>query len=213
MRGNRTITLTCFVMSAGLAGCDTADRQQVLLFASDTKVALDVSADPEGKPSFTLGYRRDELIWLPLASEKGEFEAENGGNQKDAYSVIASFGFDSGGQDAKISQFMATGFAARALAESGGAALVNPESVSPAVAKIREMEQSDIDLIVRHVTKDAQIQKGVFGALVDKTTMVSGRKTQLKKDAEGKTPDQLRGVLSQPSYSPFLRELTNGISS
>ncbi|NWG87092.1 MAG: hypothetical protein HXY26_06200 [Hydrogenophilaceae bacterium] len=38
------------------------------MFGTDTKVAVDISGDPTGQPSFTVGYKRREAIWLPLSS-------------------------------------------------------------------------------------------------------------------------------------------------
>ncbi|OLF54411.1 hypothetical protein [Pseudomonas chlororaphis] len=63
--GFRLIAL-CFGL-AGLAGCSGLGSN-TLVFGTDTKVALDVSGDPAGQPSFTLGYKRRETIWLPLSS-------------------------------------------------------------------------------------------------------------------------------------------------
>ncbi|WP_371356628.1 hypothetical protein ACA087_12355 [Pseudomonas chlororaphis] len=60
------LTFLCFVW-AGLAGCSGLGSN-TLVFGTDTKVALDVSGDPAGQPSFTLGYKRREMIWLPLSS-------------------------------------------------------------------------------------------------------------------------------------------------
>ena len=59
----------------GLAGlailaaeCLQQPNNNVLLFGTDTKVALDVSssATSGGAPQITLGYRRAEAVWMPL---------------------------------------------------------------------------------------------------------------------------------------------------
>lgn len=48
-------------------GACAASHNDVLVFATQTKVALDVSASPaQGVPSFTLGYKREEGVWMPL---------------------------------------------------------------------------------------------------------------------------------------------------
>lgn len=266
MRSNRTVVLACLFIAAGLAGCGTAGNQ-VLVFGTDTKVALDVSGDPTGQPSFTLGYKRREAVWLPLAAGHSmthrcivgldenlactatdqlilathicvmppvgtppnatvgdkqmlclssvvlaaEFVAKKNGNQEDAYSIITNFGLESSGSGAKIAQYLATGFAARTLAENGGAALVSSDAASPAAAKIKEMERSDIDLIVADVTVGKGIDEDKFGKLIEKTTMGEGRKKALKAEAKGKTPDEVRGILSKPRYSPFLGQLTDSM--
>jgi hypothetical protein len=54
-----------------LAGCGTAGNQ-ILIFGTDTKYALDISGDTTtGQPSFTLGYKRREAVWLPLIGSGG----------------------------------------------------------------------------------------------------------------------------------------------
>lgn len=59
-------TIIAAVAAAALAGCSTPRHTDLLVFGTDTKVALDVSADTVGKPSLTLGYRRTELVLMPL---------------------------------------------------------------------------------------------------------------------------------------------------
>jgi hypothetical protein len=53
---------------AALTGCASLKHNDVLVFATQTKVALDVSASPinGGTPSFTFGYKREEGVWMPL---------------------------------------------------------------------------------------------------------------------------------------------------
>jgi hypothetical protein len=50
------------------AACGHLEHNDVLVFATQTKVALDVSTSAVngGTPSFTLGYKRDEGVWMPL---------------------------------------------------------------------------------------------------------------------------------------------------
>lgn len=103
---------------ACLAGCAGQPHNNVLLFGTDTKVALDVSsaATSGGAPQITLGYRRAEAVWMPLVANRQSCDAENAcrtetaldetgkpvvlfgqsakheGEGQDAYSVFASFG-------------------------------------------------------------------------------------------------------------------------
>lgn len=51
-----------------LSACTNIPHNDVVIFATSTKVALDVSpsATSGGVPSFTLGYKRDEGVWMPL---------------------------------------------------------------------------------------------------------------------------------------------------
>jgi hypothetical protein len=55
-------------LTTALAGCGNLQHNDVLVFATDTKLALDVSpsATSGGAPSFTLGYKRAEGVWMPL---------------------------------------------------------------------------------------------------------------------------------------------------
>lgn len=67
MRSSGTGLIVGSIGLLALAGC-TGLGKDTLVFGTDTKLALDVSGDPSGQPSFTLGYKRRELIWLPLSS-------------------------------------------------------------------------------------------------------------------------------------------------
>lgn len=111
MRGATLIT-AC----AMLAGCANIPHNNVLLFGTDTKVALDISsaATQGGAPQITIGYRRAEAVWMPLVANKqtcgnaGNCQTETATNNSgvqvlsgkdqqsgqgtDAYSVFASFG-------------------------------------------------------------------------------------------------------------------------
>jgi len=52
-----------------LSGCATkGPHNDVLIFGTSTKFALDVSAPVQnvGIPEFTLGYKRHEAVWMPL---------------------------------------------------------------------------------------------------------------------------------------------------
>lgn len=67
MHDTRALGLLLLV-TAALAGCGNLQHNDVLVFATDTKLALDVSpsATNGGAPSFTLGYKRAEGVWMPL---------------------------------------------------------------------------------------------------------------------------------------------------
>lgn len=66
MSSRRLIPATLAVLAGG---CAQLPHNNVLLFGTDTKVALDVSssATSGGAPQITLGYRRAEAVWMPLA--------------------------------------------------------------------------------------------------------------------------------------------------
>lgn len=63
---NATLIAACAI----LAGCANIPHNNVLLFGTDTKVALDISsaATQGGAPQITLGYRRAEAVWMPLVA-------------------------------------------------------------------------------------------------------------------------------------------------
>jgi hypothetical protein len=108
------------------------------------------------QPNLTLGYTRQELVWMPLLAndakaapayddnnvEKGLmlYEGKDGGTQSDTYSVLASFGSDmkagGGGTGVAIAQYFATGLAARKLAEKGGASLVTVQPANVVAASV-----------------------------------------------------------------------------
>ena len=116
-QGARVLALT-LISGLALGGCTSlGDHNDVLLFGTDTKFALDVSADATsgGTPSVTFGYKRKEAVWMPLLvngacrrdapptycetsardSKDSRYIGESGASstaRKDAYSVFASFG-------------------------------------------------------------------------------------------------------------------------
>jgi hypothetical protein len=165
MRIDRLILLTAIAFAP--LGCATPPHSNTLLFATNTLVALDVSANAtSAAPNITLGYKRQEMAWVPLLANASGPGRERQpatcptespypcvfvgreGNSIDAYSVLATFAGDtaasgSGGTGnastnarGSIAQFFATGIAARILAERGGAQLVNSGSASPPAAEI-----------------------------------------------------------------------------
>lgn len=153
-----------------LVACTSTPRHtNVLVFGTNTKVALDVSQDATSGVGVTLGYKRMEAVWMPLlpnqeSAKSGDlkpadcandaacpkFIGQDAAGQKDTYSVLASFGSKlGGGVDAdgkkaqvtgEIAQYFATGLAARLLAQSGGAGLVNTNGDALLTAK----EKADI---------------------------------------------------------------------
>jgi len=147
------IKATGVLAIVALAGCASTPHNDVLIFGTETTLALDVgaSATNGGTPKITVGYKRDEAVWMPLLAngisatpkpEAGQLyqgAGENGAN-KDAYSVFASFGAQLEGQagSAKVglAQFFATGIAAQKLAS-------NPASVLALTVKSPEQGTAD----------------------------------------------------------------------
>lgn len=137
-----------FLTLLALGACANRPHNNVLLFGTDTKFALDISSEAtqSSYPEVTLGYKRREAVYMPLArngyqcredkkSRKiictmettddkymGKAEGDNtSAKGNDAYSVFASFGakFDAGANSAGgLAQFFATGVAAQRLGQN-----------------------------------------------------------------------------------------------
>lgn len=229
-----------------LAACE-GSGSNTMIFGTNTLVALDVSGDPAtGNPHFTLGYKRQEAVWLPLALSgalaepthhckilegeekltcvpgdekvRGTYvcapvdaaksnasvgttpllcttpdEAQGAllqgssdgmGGGKDAYSVLASFGMKyEGGSQGKIAQYFATGLAARQLAQSGGAALVNSSEVSPATAKalgdLQELKSSAFTAVANCSFKGGSYDSTILSKISDNGGLSEGQKSDL----------------------------------
>lgn len=114
MRHNlSTIGLT--ITLAFIAGCNsTPHHTNVMVFGTNTKFGLDAAVNPAGgTPDFTLGYKRQEVVWMPLLANSNfnenlpkpypcgddcMFRGKDGDKQFDTYSVLASFGAEFGGR-------------------------------------------------------------------------------------------------------------------
>ena len=55
-----------------MSGCSTPDHTNTLIFGTNTKVGLDVSCETTGVPSISVGYKRQEAVWMPLLANKDE---------------------------------------------------------------------------------------------------------------------------------------------
>lgn len=102
-------------------GCATPKHTNTLIFGTTTRVAFDVSQDPTGALGVTLGYKRDEAVWMPLQANQKQGDGKEklppadcemsgdptqsckfvatgsdngaaGGGAVDTYSVLATFG-------------------------------------------------------------------------------------------------------------------------
>lgn len=146
-------TRRCAVFAALLCtGCAMPRHSNTLVFGTTTRFAIDVSQTPTSPMGITIGYKRDEAVWMPLMANEDNagklvpskcktddcikfqgVDDETGKGDRDAYSVLATFkgsaSGESGGSGPKagatLAQYFATGMAARLLAQAGGAALVN----------------------------------------------------------------------------------------
>jgi len=200
--------------------CANNPHNDVLIFGTNTKVAFDVSSDPAnaGTPSFTLGYKRQEVAWVPLKAN-GTLVQDDGttddtvgekyigvdGDKKDTYSVFASFGgeFGAGTQNkAALSQFFATGIAAQHLGASKAAAkmisvqpveaeaLENQKLISALQKELGDTKIKEIKLKQKRVVSERQAKAAVIVMKVAKADGSIDDKLLDKaiKDGEVKTP-------------------------
>ena len=157
MRRRNLSFITGVITIVALSGCASAPHNDVLIFGTETTLALDVgtSATNGGTPNITVGYKRDEAVWMPLVANglpledpppafklyQGEGESDA---NKDAYSVFASFGAQlegkAGSAKVGLAQFFATGIAAQKLAS-------NPASVLALTVKSPEQGAADADAV------------------------------------------------------------------
>lgn len=203
MRYSRfTIKAIFYFILLTLSACASRPHNNVLLFGTDTKFALDISSEAtQGSyPEVTLGYKRREAVYLPLArnaykcredrntkkihctiestSDKymGKAEGDNTSNNgNDTYSVFASFGakFDSGAKSSGgLAQFFATGVAAQRFGE-------NPE-----VEKALSLRSGEAEAAIAE--KEAIIAKANLELLQSELKDVAGEDEKIKAARESK---------------------------
>jgi hypothetical protein len=70
--------ITSLLVIGTLSGCQTPNHTNTLIFGTNTKIALDVSQDPTGVVGVTLGYKRQEAVWMPLLANSKTDAAKDG---------------------------------------------------------------------------------------------------------------------------------------
>jgi hypothetical protein len=225
-----------------LAACESMPKHtNTLIFGTATRFAFDVSQDPTGSVGVTLGYKRQEAVWMPLLANEtsgpatcegdvcrkfegstGNASGPAGSGATDTYSVLATFSGQTAGSagasqpavqgQVGIAQFFATGFAARLLASTGGAALVNTQAnpavattVSPEVHEKNKVEftkqKAKIERLVAVLTtNDGSVNSNALDALLAKTaasTISDTNKQELRKHT---TAAALREFLSDAPF-------------
>lgn len=87
--------------------------------------------------------------------------SDGSGSSKDAYSVIANFGLQTGNAaGTEISQYIATGMAARILAGKGGEKLVRGGNVAPEIREEAKKMTSLEDKMIDEIFEDRLDQQG-----------------------------------------------------
>lgn len=202
---NRIILALVLSVVIIISACRTPHHTNTLIFGTNTKFAIDIEADPTGNPNLTVGYKRQEAVWMPLLANKDEngtpevnkellFLGKQGIQDQDTYSVLASFGATfSGGstmgietQGAKVStegglsQFFATGLAARKLAETGGSRLVSiqpdggvSEEIKMRAAELTANWDNKVNRIIAYVQKDGKVDQDRLDTLLNGTGLES----------------------------------------
>jgi hypothetical protein len=78
MHGRKVIqlkALCCATSLCFLVGCATPTHTNALIFGTNTKVALDISSGSTGTLGLTLGYARQEAVFMPLMANKYDQQA------------------------------------------------------------------------------------------------------------------------------------------
>lgn len=206
------IAVACLVAACG----STPRHTNTLIFGTNTKIAFDVGPDPTGVTSVTLGYKRQEAVWMPLLANKGRFTDQDsqasdcqgadcmfrGEDGKDAYSVLASFGANFSGEGqaggtkgaAGIAQYFATGLAARELAKAGGAQLVSVQPEGFVQQKARELisqEDRAVEKILGHLNENGNVNDAKLRALVQGSGLDDSWITSFSGQPVSKLRDEL----------------------
>jgi hypothetical protein len=109
-----------------LAACSTPKHTNLLIFGTDTKIALDVSASPTtGSPNITVGYRREELALVPLVSNSPSDASFGNG----VAVTPTTNGVQAGGEQ-KPAQCIGGGCMLVASGVSGGGVPIGPDTYS-----------------------------------------------------------------------------------
>ncbi len=142
----RSALLAVLSIAAAFSGCQTPKHSDLLVFGTNTQFGVALSSDATSNPGVNIGYRRQELVLMPLyvngqnsklvppsstPIQDGKYISTDGASpsKSDTYSVLETFGAKGKGERAgraevSLAQTFATGLAARTLAYAG-AALIN----------------------------------------------------------------------------------------
>jgi hypothetical protein len=245
MRCNFLTGFLAAVAAGAMVGCSTPKHTNTLIFGTTTRFALDASQDPTGTVGVTIGYKRQEAVWMPLLANKdenlvpAECKSEDcpkflgaagaggpaGNGASDTYSVLAtlsgqtsaSAGSNGAQGGGGIAQVFATGIAARLLAVSGGAALVNsaahPTDSDTAAAIMTESRS-------KLMSEKEQITALMACVGKDDGTVDSAKLTKLVDGAAGNDADKrlftqsgvakLKGYTAAAKLNSYLADFGSG---
>jgi hypothetical protein len=64
------------VATLALGACSTPQHSNTLVFGTTTRLALDVSQDPTSTVGITIGYKRQEAVWMPLLPNQADTDGK-----------------------------------------------------------------------------------------------------------------------------------------
>ncbi len=222
--------LLAIALGALLVGCSTPQHSNTLIFGTTTKIAIDASQEPTGALGITIGYKRNEAVWMPLiANQAGtdgrpepatctgddckKFEGRVGADgsaagpgARDTYSVLATFSGDVAatskdpGAKGGLAQYFATGIAARLLAQYGGAAVVNTGASSTPASAIDANTKLLLDQ-KRTQVDTISIKLSKNDGTVDQTKLAA----LLQKPPANSIPDDVKADLGSKKLQTDLR--------
>ncbi|WP_162877889.1 hypothetical protein [Trinickia diaoshuihuensis] len=232
-----------FVLVELATSCSsTPNHTNTLIFGTNTLVAVDVSESPTGNVGVTLGYKRQEAVWMPLlanvASDTGgEVPATctddscksftgttgtdgtlNGASAHDTYSVLATFSGQTaasapvGASGANvtaggaIAQYFATGFAARLLAEKGGAAIVSTSGDTGNDAAVNLAAQQQLQTQSQHIER-------IISAITDKSGNIDATQRDKLFGAAKFSNENIKKYLLESKNANDLRVRLNSVST
>ncbi len=230
-----------FGVALMLAGCETPRHSNTLIFGTSTKVAIDASQEPTGALGVTIGYKRNEAVWMPLLANKSNGDklvpAECGNDDcrkfeglagtsggaasagaQDTYSVLATF---SGSMSAtaqspeakgSLAQYFATGMAARLLAQYGGAAIVNTGASETKPAAISANAQQILDVkSTRVATIVTKVSK--TNGQVDEQTVTKLLSLSPAKDIGTADQTVIKSMKTRAALDEYLQDAPESIAN
>ena len=88
---NRTISALVLSVVIIISACSTPHHTNTLIFATNTKFAIDIAADPTGNPSLTVGYKRQEAVWMPLLANQDNNGTPHADNKSFRITILIQF--------------------------------------------------------------------------------------------------------------------------
>jgi len=221
------------LIALSLGACSQMMKHSnTLVFTTNTSVGVNVGQDASQTPAVQIGFQRQEVAFVPVLAntavgENGDlvpcpappgasseaieaptgcmFQASMDGTDRDAYSVLASFGAEGSGANSgsmTVAQYFATGIAAQRLAENGGANVVSAggasKEIAEAVIAAAEAKKAEQEAIKARAT--ARLDTGEIGAKAILADPSGNVQTAKRKALEAAMGDPNCGTDSLQAY-------------